>query len=442
MPKIPFPPKHLPEKDYEPVDKMSVADLSKALFGEEAYSRLSQTAEQQNSPEPSTPSEGCFSLLLRILGDVDFTQSRIPEHILTRCRMEDDTKAIIQLLRDDCQSISPDTPAIDYKLSHLIITFKDSIARGNATAARMALNGLDLGIREIRRKVPLDRADPMDSFAAESARYLDHWSTLLRFAGSCDCIQAALDAARAAAKESERQREARMEQVSRRLEEDPEFMKEFQSFLDSDTPTARIEWTSIAWEVHTLLIESKMADFHLQTRRLQCMALESGLRAAKQRMDVLQFCLNSLPDFSDPALTDQYTAAMEKFDHIIAGFDITMEQPLRTADRLSGIPDHLGETVRRHYADTRKYMQSARSSCELLPHITDPELFKRHNEGLQKLLQDIKESDARMDHALDLMNKLSGIMDGLKASPGSALPIAGEVVSAYLADPYSQTHAV
>lgn len=304
------------------------------------------------------------------LNSVDFFHSRLPDDVLRDRRMEYDrlmaedkpeeaikilqpdicdlewnTRALIQSIQRDRQHINMDIRPIDEKLMTLVLMFQQFVAHGDVVAAKTTIAALQVGIEDIRCKLPVHQPELAAAFVKENTEYLDKWISLIGFAQRYDHTGNNLINANADVQDAEAKQQEKVESIDHRIENEPEFADAFFYIRNNDTREARTKWTKTQREVHMLLVDAKLEDFNINLKILNSITLENDLKSIKQQMDALRTCLNRLPNVSDPNLMNKYREAMDNFVREIAASDQRMEETLNTVEELSGALEQLEEST-------------------------------------------------------------------------------------------------
>ena len=261
------------------------------------------------------------------------------------CSLEWTTRGLVQMIRNDRQNINMDIRPIDEKLLTLALMFQQFVAHGDAMAAKTAIAALQVGIQDIRCKLPIYQPDLAAAFVKENTEYLDKWITLVGYAQRYDHTKNNQETELAAAQKARDKQAAKTKKIEERIDTDPVFAKDFFHIVDHDTKTDRANWTKSQADVHSILVDAKLEDFNIKLHQLQSIAFSSDMSAVQQQMDALRTYLNKLPIVSDPNLMNQYKEAMEKFVQGIAESDARMEETLNMVDQISGALDQLNESA-------------------------------------------------------------------------------------------------
>lgn len=290
--------------------------------------------------------------LIDELNAVDFIHSDLPEYVKNDrqkeetaphiCNLEWDARSLVQLIRNDRQSINMDIRAIDERLMTLVLMFKQFVAHGDVMAARMAMQALQVGIHDIRCKLPVHQPKQAATFVKVHAEYLDKWITLVGFSQKYDRTGDSLSTEKAAAQDAADQKEQQLTSIEKRLQEDRAFLVAFQEI---QTLTDRSKWTALHRETHMLLVAAKMEDFNIDLHNRRTVSLEKDLSILRHQMDSLRTCLSKKPDFSDPDLMNQYNDAMTQFLKELSESEQRMEEAINMVDKLNGALKQLDESM-------------------------------------------------------------------------------------------------
>lgn len=261
------------------------------------------------------------------------------------CTLEWTTRGLVQLLQGDRQHINMDIRPIDEKLMTLVLMFQQFVAHGDEVAAKTTIDALQVGIQDIRCKLPVHQPELAEAFVKENSEYLEKWITLIGFAQRYDHTHNNLINANADVLDAETKQQEKVESIDQRIETEPDFADAFFYIRDNDTREARTKWTKTQREVHMLLVDAKLEDFNINLKVLQSITLENDKMAIKQQMDAIRTCLNRLPNVSDPNLMNKYREAMDAFVREIAASDQRMEETLNTVEELSGALAQLEESA-------------------------------------------------------------------------------------------------
>ena len=292
--------------------------------------------------------------LIDELSSVDFLHTSMPEYVLNDRREEDvlpqictlewDCRSLIQLIRDDRQSINMDIRPIDEKLMTLVLMFKQYVAHGNVMAARMAMDALKVGVHDIRCKLPVHEPKLAEPFVEKNTEYLARWITLVEFSKSYDHTGENLDIEKAAAREALDRKEQQRDSINQRVRTDKVFAKAFFDIQDGVNAADRSKWTELERDVHTMLVKTKLEDFNINLHTRQTTALENNLNILRQQMDSLRIFLNKKPDVANENLMNEYQEAMKQFVNDLAESDTRMEETINMVDQLTVAMAQLDES--------------------------------------------------------------------------------------------------
>lgn len=306
--------------------------------------------------------------LIDELSSVDFIHSGLPEYVLQDrkdeevlpqiCSLEWDTRSLIQLIRDDRQSINMDIRPIDEKLMSLVLMFKQYVAHGDVMAARIAMDALKVGIHDVRCKLPVHEPELAEAFVEKFTEYLQRWITLVGFSRNYDRTGDNLDIAKAAAQDAKDRKAEQLDTVDYRVRNEPVFAEAFFNIQDSKSSADRSSWTDLEREVHTMLVKAKLEDFNINLHNRQTTSLENDMSILRHQMDSLRTFLNKKPDFSNPNLMNEYQDAMNQFVRDLAESDKRVEDAINMVDQLTGAMQQLDESQGHMLA-----MEAAKSSA-------------------------------------------------------------------------------
>lgn len=316
--------------------------------------------------------------LINELSSVDFIHSGLSEDVLNDrrneavcpgiCSLEWDTRALIQLLRQNSRSISIDIRSIDEKLLTLAQMLKASIAHGDITAATTAQRALYHGIRNIRCNLPTQLPELADAFIKNNTKYLEDWITLVKFALRYDNIQNNLTYMKKAVRDGLDKRTAQLNAVIKFTENTPGLADAYQAYLNAPPPAQPADWPQVPRELHSLLVNAKLEDFGYQLRVKQYDTLENDLTACKQHMDALFTHLISLPNSHESELMDKYWEAMEDPEQDPAGENVRLNQNRYIWEQIApdfpdfgSLPDQVKEDI---ILATRRILEEYRNQTE------------------------------------------------------------------------------
>lgn len=316
--------------------------------------------------------------LIDELSSVDFIHSGLSADVLNDrrgeavrpeiCSLEWDTRALIQLLRHNTQSINMDIQPIDEKLMTLAQMLKAYISHGDVTAATTAQRALYHGIRTIRCSLPTHLPELADAFIKKNAKHLEDWITLVKFAQRYDHTQKNLKYTKKAVQEGLDRKTARLNDVTKFMENTPGLAETYQAFLNAPPPAEPADWPQIPRELHTLMVNAKLEDFGYQLRTAQCTSLEDDLTACKQHMDALFTHLTRLPSNHDSELMDKYWEAMEEPGQDPADTNVRLnknryiwEQIAPDFPDFGSLPDQVKEDI---ILATRRILEEYRNKTE------------------------------------------------------------------------------
>lgn len=315
--------------------------------------------------------------LIDELSSVDFIHSELPEYVLhdrkdeeqlpAICSLEWDTRSLIQLIRDDRQNINMDIRSIDEKLMTLVLMFKQFVAHGNVMAARVAMDGLRVGIHDIRCKLPVYQPELAEAFVEEYTKYLDKWISLVHFAKNYDHTGDNLDIEKAATRDAMERKTEQLNTIEYRIRNEATFYDAFTKIQDSLSSSDRSSWTALDREVHTMLVKAKLEDFNIDLHNRRSISLENDLSILRHQMDSLRTFLNKMPDITDPDLMNKYQEAMEQFVRDLAESDKRMEDTINMVDKLTGALQQVDESMGHTLA-----MEASKSSAnKIMDHILE-----------------------------------------------------------------------
>ena len=336
----------------------------------EARKQKQKDLEEQAARLVTNKIEDNSLTLIDKLNSVDFFHTNLPDSVIRDRRMEYDrlmeenkleeaikiqqpdicelewtTRALIQSIQNDRQHINMDIRPIDEKLMTLVLMLQQFVAHGDVVAAKTAIAALQVGIEDIRCKLPVHQPELAADFVKENSEYLDKWISLVGFAQRYDHTGNNLANANMDVQDAEAKQQRMIESIDHRLETEPAFADAFFYIRNNDTREARTKWTKTQREVHMLLVDAKLEDFNINLKVLNSITLENDLNSIKQQMDALRSCLNRLPNVSDPNLMNKYRQAMDDFVKEVAASDQRMEETLNTIEELSGALAQLAESV-------------------------------------------------------------------------------------------------
>ena len=316
----------------------------------------------------------------KLMAEEKFDEARKIEypHI---CSLDWTTRGLVQMLRNDRQNVNMDIRPIDEKLMALALMLQQFVAHGDVVAAKTTTAALQVGIQDIRCKLPIYQPELAAAFVEENTKYLDKWITLAGYAQRYDHTKSNQEIEEAAAQKARDLQAAKTQKIESRIDQEPEFAKDFFHILDHDSKTDRANWTASQAEVHAILVDAKLEDFNIKLHQLQSITLGNDVSSIQQQMDALRTYLNKLPIVSDPNLMNQYREAMEKFVEGIAESDARMEETLNMVDQISGALDQLNDSAGATLANEAAQMQAMK-------------LFDKFGQNMSD-----KNGEAALDHA-------------------------------------------
>ena len=278
------------------------------------------------------------------LNSVDFLHSRLPESVLTKksrpgqtCSdLEYATKAIINMLLTNPQTIKTDIREIDKRLLTLVLLFKQAVEQGDKKAAYTAKGALVRGMNEIRTRIPQNQPQLSKQFVELNSKYLDEWITLVGLAQVADRTRQNYEAQKREDDLAKAKAEAIVDDYVATIEDDKERLSALYHILEHDTPEERGQWTPMQRQVHAELIDFRMKKVRAALSDVILYQKEIDLKNKEGQIDTLRTKLASVPIVADPDLLNQFQDAIDDLFEQLAKSDAEIDETLKTLDDIEG----------------------------------------------------------------------------------------------------------
>lgn len=288
---------------------------------------------------------------IRKLESINFRNSRLPAEVLQKKSdpnqpygdLEYAARAIVSTLRKNPQVIKMDIRKLDEKLMTLILLFKQAVEQGDERAAYAAKGGIVRGVAEIRTRIPQNQPELANQFVEANAKYLEQWVNLVGMAQAADRMKENVNNQKEICEDDVRREEAETEKLRKELLDDDDKMVAFKKLLDYTASTDRSNWTPLEREVHTKMLEQRLARVHTQLSNALLLQSQQDLAMTVGNLEILYAKVASLEIVTDPNMMEKFKESVNQLFEKLAESDARMDETLKFMDEIEGRLQQLNE---------------------------------------------------------------------------------------------------
>lgn len=287
--------------------------------------------------------------IVRILKQVDFEQSLLPEKVLEEKSDETlpygDLYYVPQIVESELKEAPvyiTDLREMDTRLIRMAYHFKEGVERGNPRQARYAQRALLRGVGEVRRDVPETQSERADKYVEEMVKYLDQWLIMLEKAAELDAKEAKVQELKANLKATKRKQDEAENDFQVKLR-DPStgYFALVDDMMHLEDTADRSSWSPEQRKIHKAVVELEVRRHSLKFNDAQIENTESECRLLEGHLGMMESIVAGLPNVADPNLLDRYYEEVNSAMKEMFESDARVNEMIKCMEEQEGIIEQL-----------------------------------------------------------------------------------------------------
>lgn len=335
------------------------------------------------------------NMIIDTLASINFVRSEIPAEILDHKSnpeqpwgdLEFGARAIQSMLKN-APNFTVNTTVIDEKLLQLAYEFKNAVATGNVKAAYAAKGALVTCIDKIRNRIPNVKAELVNSFIENGAKYMDTWILLVDSSREADELEKNVKTEKSKYDKNVADAEAASEDLKKKIKENDDYLSAFVEISDKTAPDDPTKWTKSMLEVRKMLVDQKFSDVNLGLTFRILQGEEIKLKEREGRIETLSAKVGKLPVPEDPDAINKYNEEVDAIFDELAAIDTEVDELLTTIETIEGRMEsldnapgavHLRNTIAQQAEEFIKSIQEEQDRQVASQGVNRDKLFKKLN---------------------------------------------------------------